>query len=199
MSAEIKTKDWCPACLLQHKTLNVLMNRPGQFYSNCAAGHQFPDTEELNTLRNQARSKYPEHYKSNTPTPVDPAVLAGMDITINAEVKKSIEEIVGQPITSGGDLKGLLYAYFNDNKDKESEIRSLRATMAQMGRRNSAAVTGASPHLQPGQFVITVPEWAVEGVQSMASHSDKTPDEWIAEEIGGYFENYFGTAAAAQR
>ena len=43
-SEQVKSKDWCPICLLQNKAQNVLLNRPGQYYSSCAAGHQFQDT-----------------------------------------------------------------------------------------------------------------------------------------------------------
>lgn len=191
MSTEVKSKDWCPICLLQNKAQNVLMNRPGQFYSNCSAGHQFSDTEELNNMRNQARSKYPALYASVVPQ-VDPNALADQDIVINAEVKKAIEEIVSQNITSGGDLKGLLYAYVQDNKDKENEVRSLRATIATMSKRVQTAAGGSTAALGAGQFIVVVPEWAQEGLQSQADHQGKSAEEWVSEQFTDWCENYFG-------
>ncbi len=205
MSTMVKSNDWCPTCLLQNKVQSALMNRPGQFYTSCAAGHQFSDTEELNTLRQMARSQYPALYKSNAPAKPDPAALAAMaaaDIVLNAEVKKAMEELAGVPITSGGDLKGLMYGYINDNKDKELEIRSLRASMAAMGKRASSAGAGAGAStaagLAPGQFIVAVPEWAMAGVAAQAEYANKSPEEWVAEEFGNYFEAYFGAPAGGR-
>lgn len=192
MSTEIKSKDWCPTCLLQNKVQNPLKNRPGQFYTNCDAGHQFNDTDELNTLRAQARSKFPALYQSSAPK-IDLDALSGLDIVINLEVKKAIEELVGQPITSGSDLKGLMYAYISDNKDKESELRTLRASLAMAGKRAAAAGSGGSAvALMPGQFIVTAPEWALEGIAGQAQYQGKTPQEWVGEEFNNYFETYFG-------
>ena len=193
---QIKSKDWCPTCLLQNKVQNVLMNRAGQFYTNCAAGHQFSDTEELNVLRSQARAKYPQLYQVAAPSPVDPSVLASQDIVVNAEVKRAIEEIAGQQITSGGDLKGLMYAYIQDNKDKDAELKSVRAAMATMGRRSQLAPGMAQAGLQPGQFMVQIPEWAMAGVASQSEYAGKTPEEWVSEEFSNYFEAYFGAPAA---
>lgn len=196
MSTVVKSNDWCPTCLLQNKVQNVLTNRPGQYYTSCAANHQFSDTEELNTLRQMAKNKFPSLYQVAGPTPQDPAVLAGQDIVISAEVKKMLEELSGHPITSASDIKGLLYANVQDLKDKDSELRSARATIAAMGRRSAAGAVGTAATLQPGQFVVSIPEWAMEGVNGQAQHSDKTPEEWISEEFSNYFESYFGAPAS---
>jgi hypothetical protein len=196
MSTEIKSKDWCPTCLLQNKAQNALTTRAGQYFAKCAAGHEFPDTEELNTLRTQAKSKYPQFYASAA-VPVDNPALANADIVINAEVKKAMEEIVSQNITSGSDIKGLLYAYVQDNKDKENEVRSLRATIATMSKRVQSSNSGASAQLGAGQFVVTVPEWAQEGLQGQADYQGKSSEEWVAEQFTDWCENYFG--ATVQR
>jgi hypothetical protein len=193
MSTEVKSKDWCPICLLQNKAQNVLMNRPGKFATSCSAGHEFMDTEELNTMRAQARAKFPALYASEAPK-VDTNALANQDIVINAEVKKAIEEIVSQNITSGSDLKGLLYAYVQDNKDKENEVRSLRATIATMGKRAHAAPAGGTgAALSAGQFIVTAPEWALEGLQGQADYQGKSAEEWVAENFTEWCENYFGS------
>ena len=74
----------------------------------------------------------------------------GKKISLNMEpentilqVKQAIQELVGSIITSGSDLKGLIYGYIHDNKDKDAEIRTLRASMSMASRRapsSSAAV-----------------------------------------------------------
>jgi len=203
MSTIVKSSDPCPLCLLQNKVQNMLENHPGQFYATCRAGHKFPDTDELNILRAQARAKYPNLYRGpEPPVPTDPALLAGQDIVITAEVKQTIEELLatgGSPvqITGGPDIKGLIFAYFQDNKDKDAEIKSLRATIAQMGRRSMPAKAGGSATggLAPNQIIITLPEWAMEGgVAAQAEHAGMTVEDWVNQEVNGYFENYFSQA-----
>jgi len=73
MSTIVKIQRPLPALLLQNKVQNLLENHPGQFYASCKAGHKFPDTDELNILRAQARAKYPNLYAARNrryrPTP----------------------------------------------------------------------------------------------------------------------------------
>lgn len=202
MSTIVKSTDPCPLCLLQNKVQNMLENHPGQFYASCKAGHKFPDTDELNILRAQARAKYPNLYRGpEPPSPPDPALLASQDIVITAEVKRTIEELLASAnspmqITGGPDIKGLIFAYVQDNKDKETEIRSLRATIAQMGRRTTPAKAGGGGEgLGPNQIIITLPEWAMEGgVAAQAEHAGMTVEDWVNQEVNGYFENYFSQA-----
>ena len=196
MSTEIKSNDPCPVCLLQNTVVNQLMNLPGQFYTNCKAGHQFNDTEELNMLRLQARAKYPNLYRGNEAMPTDPAVFADRDIVISAEMKKTIEEVCGISFTGAADLKGTIFALAQDNKDQEAEIKSLNARLAMMSRKRGPEQSGGAPvaGLGPNQFIVDLPEWAMDGgVAEQAAHAGMTPQEWINQEISGYFEQYFGT------
>lgn len=191
----VQSKDPCPVCLLQNKVVNELQTRMGQHYTNCRAGHKFEDMEELNILRSQARGKYPNLYRGPAPAqPMDPALLASQDIVINAETKQAIESLVGQPLTGGSDLKGLMYAYIQSNKDMEAEIRTLRATIAMMNKRTSTS-TGTQilrQGLLANQVIVTIPEWAIEGgIAQQAEHAGMGMDEWIGQEIASYFENYF--------
>jgi len=168
------------------------MNRPGQFYSNCQAGHQFSDTEELNMMRAQARAQFPGLYQVNAPPQADPALMAAQDIVINAEVKRAIEELVKQPITSGGDLKGIIYGYIHDNDDKDRELKTLKATVGTMRARPTVA---GQKGPQPGQFIVQAPEWAIEGIFYQAEHENKTPEEWVSEQWATFCEQYFGAPA----
>lgn len=196
----VKSKDWCPICLLQNRVQNVLMNRPGAFYSSCAANHKFEDTEELNTLRAQAKAKFPQFYTAAPAPHVDEAALAGQDIVITSEVRKAIEELSGQSITSGSDIKGILYGNIHDNKDKDNEIRSLRAQVSAMSRRTrpAGAPDMSTGQLGPGQFIVAAPEWALEGITSQSEHAGKSPEEWVNEEFTAYFENYFAAPAGGR-
>lgn len=198
MSTEIKSAELCPACLLQKKQSARLMNRPGQFYTSCANGHKFEDTDELNMLRAQARQKYPNVYAGLapvTPDPIDPGEMASRNIIITSEEKKTLEDVAGMTFTGGGDLKGFLIAYVQDNKDKEAEIKSLRAQVATMSRRSVATAKGSSAALAPNQVIVTLPEWAMEGgVAAQAEHAGMSVEDWINGEISSYFENYFSQA-----
>lgn len=198
MSSVIKSAEPCPICLLQNKVSNPLENRPGQFYSNCKAGHNFQDTEELNILRNQARAQYPALYAANAPVaPLTQTSFANQDIVITAEMKKTMEDVAGIKFTGASDLKGLLFALQQDNLDKDAEMRTMRASLATMrGRAGAGAKDGS---LSPGQVVITIPEWALEGVSSQAEHTGMSIEEWVAQEVNGYFENYFGAAPGGKR
>jgi len=49
--------------------------------------------------------------------------------------------------------------------------------------------------LAPNQIIITLPEWAMEGgVAAQAEHAGMTVEDWINQEVNGYFENYFSQA-----
>lgn len=193
MSTEIKSSDPCPICLLQNKAQNNLMNRPGQFYSSCAAGHKFEDTDELNMLRTQAKAKYPQLYRASAPTPPDPTAFANTDIVITADLKKMIENMAGQTFTGGQDLKGLIFMLVQDNKDKENELRSMRATISTMRTRTA----GGKPAMEPGQIVVSIPEWAHEGAISQAEHAGMSLEDWTAQEFEGFLENYFGATRSS--
>lgn len=207
MSTEIKTQDPCPLCLIKNATVNPLQDRPGEFNTYCRAGHKFQDTEELNTLRAEARVRFPQFYKSpQTPTPRDPQELASMNIVIDPETKKAIEELVSQnhglhapmALTGASDIKGLLFGYIKDNEDKDNEIKRMRATMATMRNRPAVAGRPGQPQaaqLAPNQVVVTLPEWAIEGgIVEQAEHAGMSVEDWISQELTAYFENYFSQA-----
>lgn len=189
MSDLMKSKDPCPTCLMQNKALNYLRSRPGMI--DCPVGHKFDDTEELNLMRAQAMSRYPQYYQSNVPAPADPSALASQDIVITPEVRVAMEQIVGHPITSGADIKGSLYAHVQDNKEKDQEIRAVRATLATMQKR-AKSIAGPGPALDVNQIIVTIPEWAMEGVRGQAEYQGKSIEEWTAENVEAFWENYFG-------
>lgn len=199
---EVKSSEPCPICLLQNKNpSSPLINRPGQFYTTClSGGHKFEDTDELNMFRAQARSKYPNLYASLAPTKpaaADPAILASQDIVISAEVKKTIEDITGVTFTGAGDFKGAMIAYVQDNKDKEEEIKSLRAKLAQGGGARSGGTSmGLRPiTLRPDQMIITLPEWAIDGgIAQNAEHDGVSPEEWVNTQFEGWLEQFFTTS-----
>lgn len=202
MSTVIKSQDPCPLCLLQNKVINHLQNRPGQFFSNCAAGHKFEDTEELNILRANARQRFPNVYKGlEPPKPElpDPSLIASQDIVITAEMKKTIEEICGVSFTGAADLKGMIFAYVQDNKDKEDEIKDLRRKVAHGGRNSSGP--GLRPiTLRPDQMIVTLPEWAIDGgIAENAEHSGMTPEEWVNQQFEGWLEQFFTTQIPNRR
>jgi hypothetical protein len=124
---------------------------------------------------------------------MDPAARAAMNIVIDPETKKAIEEITGTVLTGGPDLKGAIFAYVTDNKDKEAEIRSLRAQIATVRSRAPLRPGGVQP--TGTQVVIDLPEWALEGgLAEAAEYSDKTVQEWCQEEFSAYIETYFNRA-----
>jgi|SRR5262245_32858480 len=194
MSTEmITSSDPCPTCLLQNKVINPLRNRPGQFFTYCAAGHKFEDTEELNILRTQARAKYPAIYKAAEPPKPDPASFVSADIVISATAKKEIEELCGIQFTGSADLKGTIFAFVQDVKDKDGEIRSLRAQMEAFKRGQAAgAHSGKAPKIAANQIVVEIPEWALETAASYAEHEGTTVQAWVAKEFNGWVESYFG-------
>lgn len=194
MSTVIQSKEPCPVCLLQNGIPgNMLTSRPGS-PTGCNAGHKFEDTEELRILQSQAKQRFPNIYTSlapKPPTPTDPAIFAGQDILITSEMRKFMEEASGTTITGPSDLKGLIYGLTHDNKNLEGEVRALKASVATMRPRPGAG-TGQSTGLAPGQTVITIPEWALAGVTEQAEYSQMTIEEWVAQQVNSYFENYFG-------
>lgn len=190
MSTVVKSAEPCPICLLKDKVSNPLENRPGQFYSNCRAGHKFEDTEELAILRGQARAKFPNLYLASAPAAPDPTQFDATDIVITAPMKQMIEEVSGVKFTGPSDLKGLIFAMVQDNKDKDAELRTMRATMATMRGRQAAG--GKSSSLSPDQIIVTIPEWALEGVNAQAEHAGMSPEDWVAQEFNAYCESYFG-------
>lgn len=191
MSTVIKSTEPCPVCLLDSRVHNPLENRPGQFESYCKAGHKFPDTDELRVLSQQARSKYPGFYKGPTPPTPDPAA-ATRDIVIDPEAKQLIEEASGISITSASDIKGLVRTLAEGNKEKETELRSLRATIGAMSRRTQNNTKAAAGQLGPNQMILTLPEWAMGGITGQAEYSNKTVEEWVNDEVTGFMDNYFG-------
>ncbi len=204
MSHVIKSTEPCPLCLLQSRVNNPLQASHNQ--SKCSAGHTFSDTEELRTASAQARAQFPQLYQGPAaPIPMDPSIMAAQDIVITAEMKRLIEEAMpAEPdgtrrrLTGASDIKGLVVAYAIDNKEKDDEIRRLNATLGVMRARPASAGSGGAS-LAPGQFLITIPEWALEGVVGQAEHSGKPMQEWLQEEIEAYMENYFGAPAGGKR
>ena len=192
---QVVSKEPCPVCLLQKGIpTNTLKTRPGS-PTECAGGHKFEDTEELRMLQAQARQRFPNIYTAIAPAPAvptDPSALANAEIVITADMKKLFEEASGVKLTGASDVKGLIYAITQDNKDKDSEIKSLKATVAMLSKKRGGAPAGATAGPEPGQVVITIPEWALAGVTAQAEYSGKTPEEWVSDECNGYFENYFG-------
>jgi hypothetical protein len=194
-SSEVKSSDPCPLCL-NNGVVNPLIDRPGQFFTTCRAGHKFEDTTELNLLRTEARRKFPNFYKPpDAPKPTDPAVFANAPIVIDPESKKAIEEMAGVTFTSAGDLKGTLFHYVQDNKDKETEIKRLSAAMKTIrGRVNKPGQPPES--VNADQVVITLPEWALEGgIAEQAEYAGMSVQDWVQQEVGAYFENYFARGA----
>lgn len=186
MSTEIKNNDPCPLCL-SNGVVNPLMDRPGQFFTYCRANHKFEDTTELNMLRDQARKKFPNFYVSpEVPAPRD---MSNVNIVIDPESKKAIEELTGTMLTSASDLKGTIFMYAQDNKDKETEIRRLQASIRTIQNRASSKSGGP---IMSNQVVITLPEWAMEGgIAEQAEHAGSSVEDWLNQEIGAYLENYF--------
>jgi hypothetical protein len=197
MSDIVKTKDPCPLCLMQNKAVNELQTRPGQFYTYCSAGHKFQDTEELNMLRANARKQYPNIYKSMEP-PVpekpDAALRASQDIIIDAETKAAIEQLTGLTLTGGADLKGMIFAYVQDNQHKDDELKSLRAKAAQSGTRPSGG--GLRPRLADDEVILKVPEWCIQIISDYADNEHKSPDEWLQDEFTSHIESYFSPMMA---
>lgn len=192
MNTVIKSSDPCPRCLLMNNEVHQLSNRPGQFYTVCTspAAHKFEDTEELNVLRQQARAKFPSLYKGGDAAPTDMAVFANQDIVITAQMKKDIEELTGVQFTGAADLKGAIFAFTQDNKDKDAEIRHLRTQLAAAQR--GARAGGNTGAVNPGDVVVSIPEWAQEGVNSQAEHAGMVPNDWVSQEFGAWMESYFG-------
>lgn len=197
MSAVIASKDPCPLCLLQNSVYMPLMDTPGQFETKCRAGHKFNDTEELNVLRTQAKAKFPQHYKGAAPPSMPTAAeRLAQDIILTAEIKKTIEDMIGGGIviTSPSDVKGLIFGYFHDNKDKDAEIRRLTAMVATM-RRNSG---GPGQAAGANQISVELPEWAIQAIADQAEHTGMKPQDWIAQEFTAYIENYFNPTVGRQ-
>lgn len=195
MSTIVQSSDPCPICLMQSKVINMLENRPGQFFTSCKAGHKFEDTGELNILRQQARAKFANVYKTYEPAKPelpDPAELANQDIVITAEMKKIIEEVTGVTFTGVSDLKGMIFAYVQDNKDKDEEIKDLRRKGASANRSSGGGLRPIT--LGPNQMIITLPEWAIEGgIAEHAEHVGMSPEDWVNQQFEAWIEQFFTT------
>jgi hypothetical protein len=199
---EVMSGEPCPLCLLQKGQITPMVNRPGQHYAQCGTGqHKFEDTEELRTYQKQARAKFPAVYtpaaKTNEP---DMAQFANQDLVITAEIKKTMEDAAGVAFTGAADMKGVFLAFAQDNKDQETEIKRLRAQIGAMSRRNGGTQVAAGVELGLGQYIITVPEWAMEGgIAAAAEHDGMTEQDWIQNEMNAYLENYFNPQMQQRR
>ncbi len=141
--------------------------------------------EELNATIEIAKKAYPERYAAPQASP--PTVLS-KDIYIDPETKKAIEELVKQPLSGAGDLKGILFDAIKTAEESEKELKTLRATVETMKKhRGSGAPVGA---LAPNQCIITIPEWAESEVDNFAEHEGKTRGEWLSETVDNYLENF---------
>jgi hypothetical protein len=123
---------------------------------------------------------------------MDPAVRAAMNITIDAETKKAIEEITGITLTGGADFKGMIFAYVTDNKDKEAEIRQLRATLATM--RNRPSVLKGGGDMPPGTILLQIPEWSTGGIAGYAEDCHQSIQEWCQDNFSAWIEQYLSQA-----
>lgn len=199
MSTQITSKEPCPLCLLQNKANNPLINRPGQFGTRCSkvSTHEFNDTEELRNLQAQARMAYPMLYSNKHQGPGDdPERFANSDIVLDPENKAAMEQFAGVKFTGPGDLKGVFIATVQSNREMEAELKSLRATVGQLKNRAAGGKSGATPAgLLPNQFIVEVPEWGMSGLTEQAEWAGKTAQEWVTDEVNGYFETYFGSTA----
>lgn len=188
----------CPRCLQSGVTTNMLGNQAGRFETFCVnpgnmpGPHTWNDTEVLNAELQYAKTTYPAAFA----TPASPQAHQGpiaSQITIDPENKKVIEELCKQQITSGAELKGILFDAVKGRDELEKEVVKLRATVGTM--RNHVKSSGPSASLGPNQFIVTLPEWSESLLEGYAEAEGKTPGEWLNETLTSYLEQFAGQTA----
>lgn len=187
----------CPACLpdrIRHLKQQGLGGFPICVDEAGGAGpHTFQDMEQLNAALKNAKAKYPMLYPGAAAPPPATTVQANTAITIGPETRKLLEELAKQPIGGESDLKGILFEAVHARDELEKRVRALEAKSSALGRSASAQKSGGVS-LGQDQFVVTAPEWAVEGIVEMANHTGKTPPEWVASEFEAWLEQVFSSA-----
>ncbi len=184
------TNTVCPGCL--PATVSFLANQPNTFETFCVnpqtkmrGPHKWDDRGELNSALAAAKAAYPASYAS--PQAPAPGPVS-KDIYVDPETKKAMEELLKQPISGAGDLKGLLFDAIRSAEDSEKELVKLRATVETMKKHRGAGTPVGG--LAPNQCVITIPEWAESEVDNFAEHEGKNRGEWLSETIESYLENF---------
>lgn len=184
----------CPRCL-QLGITSVLGNQVGRFETFCvtAAGtsgpHAWNDREALNAELQNAKTVYPAAYASPTAPPPQSGPV-NTTIVIDPENKKALEELCKQQITSGAELKGIIYDAVKGREELEREVVKLRATVGTM--RTQVGARASSSTLGPNQYIVTLPEWIEPLLDGYAEAEDKTPGEWLNETVTSYLEQFAG-------
>lgn len=184
------TNTVCPGCL--PGAVSFLANQPGTYETFCVNAqtkmrgpHKWDDRDQLNSALAVAKGAYPQHYAA---AQVVPPTAAPRDIYVDPETKRAMEELLKQPISGAGDLKGFLFDAIKTAEESEKELKKLRATVETMKKnRGSAGPVGT---LAGNQVIITIPEWAESEVDNFAEHEGKTRGEWLSENVEAYLENF---------
>lgn len=187
-----RTTTPCPRCL--PTTLSMLANIPGRYETFCISKtgqpgpHAWNDREALDLEIARAKQQYPTAYQGPRANPPAPAPT---EVVIDPENLKFLSELAKTRITSGADIKGILFEALTTREELEKEVGKLRAAVTTMRKHASGGTPGA---IGAGQFIVTVPEWAESDVDDRASSEGKTVQEWLQEQCTDYIENICGQA-----